>query len=51
MGITVTGVVNYLFIVGPKLDEVLPSLYGVWLFTPVKISAYVDLWLAVHDAK
>jgi putative copper resistance protein D len=36
VGITVTGVVDYLFIVGPKLDEVLPSLYGVWLFTPVK---------------
>ena len=43
--------VNYLFIVGPKLDEVLPSLYGMWLFTQENISPYVDLWLTVPAAK
>lgn len=37
--ITVTGVVNYLFIVGPKLDEVFLSTYGVLLFIKVVLFA------------
>ncbi|MFM9487710.1 copper homeostasis membrane protein CopD [Pseudomonas monachiensis] len=37
--ITVTGVVNYLFIVGPKLDEVLLSQYGVLLAIKVLLFA------------
>ncbi|RON12195.1 copper homeostasis membrane protein CopD [Pseudomonas frederiksbergensis] len=37
--ITVTGVVNYLFIVGPKLDEVFLSTYGVLLFIKVMLFA------------
>ncbi|WLI14578.1 MULTISPECIES: copper homeostasis membrane protein CopD [Pseudomonas] len=37
--ITVTGVVNYLFIVGPKLDEVFLSTYGILLFTKVVLFA------------
>jgi putative copper resistance protein D len=37
--ITVTGVVNYLFIVGPKLDEVLLSTYGVLLLIKVALFA------------
>lgn len=37
--ITVTGVVNYLFIVGPKLDAVLPSTYGTLLLIKVALFA------------
>ncbi|WP_223484447.1 copper homeostasis membrane protein CopD [Pseudomonas sp. A-RE-19] len=37
--ITVTGVVNYLLIVGPKLDEVFLSTYGVLLFIKVALFA------------
>jgi putative copper resistance protein D len=37
--ITVTGVVNYLFIVGLKLDEVFQSTYGILLFTKVALFA------------
>ncbi|WP_322614067.1 copper homeostasis membrane protein CopD [Pseudomonas sp. BIC9C] len=37
--ITVTGVVNYLLIVGPKLDEVLLSHYGVLLAIKVLLFA------------
>jgi putative copper resistance protein D len=37
--ITVTGVVNYLFIVGPKLDEVFLSTYGILLFIKVALFA------------
>ncbi|WP_447789267.1 copper homeostasis membrane protein CopD [Pseudomonas farris] len=37
--ITVTGVVNYLFIVGPKLDEVFLTTYGVLLFIKVVLFA------------
>ncbi|WP_223442117.1 copper homeostasis membrane protein CopD [Pseudomonas sp. BF-R-19] len=37
--ITVTGVVNYLFIVGPKLDEVLLSHYGILLAIKVLLFA------------
>lgn len=37
--ITVTGVVNYLFIVGPKLDEVFLSTYGILLFIKVGLFA------------
>lgn len=37
--ITVTGVVNYLFIVGPKLDEILLSTYGILLFIKVVLFA------------
>ncbi|AWM91340.1 copper resistance protein CopD [Pseudomonas sp. 31-12] len=35
--ITVTGVVNYLFIVGLKLDEVFLSTYGILLFIKVAL--------------
>ena len=37
--ITVTGVVNYLFIVGPTLDDVLLSTYGILLFIKVALFA------------
>ncbi|MGF6558409.1 putative copper resistance protein D [Pseudomonas sp. S30_BP2TU TE3576] len=37
--ITVTGVVNYLFIVGPKLDEALLSIYGTLLAIKVLLFA------------
>ncbi|GID05173.1 MULTISPECIES: copper homeostasis membrane protein CopD [Pseudomonas] len=37
--ITATGVVNYLFIVGPKLDEVFLSTYGILLFIKVVLFA------------
>jgi putative copper resistance protein D len=37
--ITVTGVVNYLFIVGPKLDDLLLSTYGILLFIKVGLFA------------
>jgi putative copper resistance protein D len=37
--ITVTGVVNYLFIVGPKLDEALLSIYGILLAIKVLLFA------------
>jgi putative copper resistance protein D len=37
--ITATGVVNYLFIVGPKLDEVFLSTYGILLFVKVVLFA------------
>lgn len=37
--ITVTGVVNYLFIVGPRLDEVLLSHYGILLAIKVLLFA------------
>ena len=37
--LTVTGVVNYLFIVGPTLDEVFLSTYGVLLFIKVALFA------------
>ena len=37
--ITVTGVVNYLFIVGPKLDSVLQSTYGILLIIKVMLFA------------
>lgn len=37
--ITVTGIVNYLFIVGPKLDEVFLSTYGILLFIKVVLFA------------
>lgn len=37
--ITVTGIVNYLFIVGPELDEVFLSTYGILLFIKVVLFA------------
>ncbi|MNP14848.1 Copper resistance protein D [compost metagenome] len=37
--IGVTGVVNYLFIVGPQLEEVLPSHYGILLAIKVLLFA------------
>ncbi|MCP1420032.1 putative copper resistance protein D [Pseudomonas laurylsulfativorans] len=37
--ISVTGVVNYLFIVGPQLEEVLPSHYGILLAIKVLLFA------------
>ena len=37
--ITVTGIVNYLFIVGPELDEVFLSTYGILLFIKVGLFA------------
>lgn len=37
--ISVTGVVNYMFIVGPKLDELLFSTYGVLLLIKVALFA------------
>lgn len=37
--ITATGVVNYLFIVGPKLDDVLLGTYGILLF--IKVALFV----------
>lgn len=37
--ITVTGMVNYLFIVGPELDEVFLSTYGILLFIKVGLFA------------
>jgi putative copper resistance protein D len=37
--ISVTGVVNYLFIVGPKLEEVLLSHYGILLAIKVLLFA------------
>lgn len=37
--ITVTGVVNYLFIVGLELDEVFQSTYGILLFVKVALFA------------
>ncbi|MCO8313379.1 copper homeostasis membrane protein CopD [Pseudomonas mandelii] len=37
--VAVTGIVNYLFIVGPKLDEVFLSTYGVLLFIKVVLFA------------
>ena len=37
--ITVTGIVNYLFIVGPELDEVFLSTYGILLFFKVGLFA------------
>lgn len=37
--VAVTGVVNYLFIVGPKLDEVFLSTYGILLFIKVVLFA------------
>ncbi|MGY3303004.1 putative copper resistance protein D [Pseudomonas sp. PvR086] len=37
--IIATGVVNYLFIVGPKLDEVFLSTYGILLFIKVVLFA------------
>jgi putative copper resistance protein D len=39
--ITVTGVVNYLFIVGPKLDGVVLSTYGTLLF--IKVVLFVGM--------
>lgn len=33
--LSITGVVNYLFIVGPTLDEVMLSTYGILLFLKV----------------
>lgn len=33
--ISITGVVNYLFIVGPKVDEVMLSTYGMLLFLKI----------------
>ncbi|MHC8367649.1 copper homeostasis membrane protein CopD [Pseudomonas sp. ZT5P21] len=39
--ITVTGVVNYLFIAGPKLDAVLLTTYGVLLF--IKVVLFVGM--------
>lgn len=37
--ISITGVVNYLFIVGPTLDEVMLSTYGLLLFLKVLLFA------------
>jgi putative copper resistance protein D len=37
--ISVTGIVNYLFIVGPELDEVFLSTYGILLFIKVGLFA------------
>ncbi|WP_150644478.1 copper homeostasis membrane protein CopD [Pseudomonas fluorescens] len=37
--ISITGVVNYLFIVGPTLDEVMLSTYGILLFLKVLLFA------------
>lgn len=37
--IVVTGVVNYLFIAGPNLDDVLPSTYGILLLIKVALFA------------
>ncbi len=39
VAITVTGVVNYLFIVGPKFDVLLPSTYGKLLIIKVMLFA------------
>ncbi|MEO8643049.1 copper homeostasis membrane protein CopD [Pseudomonas sp.] len=39
--ITVTGIVNYLFIVGPKLDDVLLSTYGILL--SIKIALFAGM--------
>jgi putative copper resistance protein D len=39
--ITVTGVVNYLFIVGPTLDDVLLSTYGILL--SIKIALFAGM--------
>lgn len=37
--ISITGVVNYLFIVGPTLDEVMMTTYGTLLFLKVLLFA------------
>ena len=37
--LSVTGVVNYLFIVGPKLDEILLSTYGILLALKILLFA------------
>ena len=39
MTISITGVVNYLFIVGPPLDEVMMTTYGTLLFLKVLLFA------------
>ncbi|MHC8379938.1 copper homeostasis membrane protein CopD [Pseudomonas sp. LB3P14] len=39
--ITVTGIVNYLFIVGPRLDDVLLSTYGILL--SIKIALFAGM--------
>ncbi|QAY85247.1 copper homeostasis membrane protein CopD [Pseudomonas arsenicoxydans] len=46
--ITVTGVVNYLFIVGPTLDEVFLSTYGVLLFIKVALFAAMLVLAALN---
>jgi copper resistance protein D len=46
--ITVTGVVNYLFIVGPKLDDVLLSTYGILLFIKVALFAAMLVLAALN---
>jgi putative copper resistance protein D len=46
--ITVTGVVNYLFIVGPTLDEVFLSTYGVLLLINVALFAAMLVLAALN---
>lgn len=46
--ITVTGVVNYLFIVGPTLDSVLSSTYGALLFIKVVLFAAMLVLAALN---
>lgn len=46
--ITVTGIVNYLFIVGPELDEVFLSTYGILLFIKVGLFAVMLVLAALN---
>ncbi|MFJ7285673.1 copper homeostasis membrane protein CopD [Pseudomonas sp. NPDC099000] len=46
--ITVTGVVNYLFIVGLKLDEVFLSTYGILLFIKITLFAGMLMLAALN---
>lgn len=46
--LTITGVMNYLFIVGPKLNDVLLSTYGVLLTVKVLLFALMLLLAALN---
>jgi len=46
--ITVTGAVNYLFIVGPRLDDILLSTYGVLLLIKVLLFAAMLVLAALN---
>lgn len=46
--LTITGVMNYLFIVGPKLNDVLLSTYGVLLTVKVLLFAVMLLLAALN---